>query len=483
MVAHHMLSKAACQVQPLTCTGIDIIRLPSHGKANAGGPSGLRSSSSSFRPSSVPSPNHILSGHADVDAHSTDNSSPAFPSTGSARRSDGARNRFDMAGFEPLRGLTNCPQPNDGRTLPLFLPISVQTIGKLWDEGARREGKRCYQRAASFTQGQAGSKLRSNGQKRISACNARSFHEGPLLAGSSTATASGFLTSVTKLAKTDLVGEVMSRCTSIKSDLAGAVEPEQSSLGVQGLCIALPSKAPKPVGEELPCCVSGDDVDPSAAKQQSEQKPRLTPPVSLLCNWGACDDVCIATLLDVLNELGWAKPKPKALQSPSTVASDDMAEASDESFRLFDLGSGDGCVLTEVVKRFPRCCATGVEINGSLVQAAKARARREGDHISKRCEFRQEDLAKTRDLSKADAIFMYLPADALRFVVRTVLPKANLQPGTPIFTADEPLPELPEQITRTRKSRQSHEARRLYWYVWTGATTDSSGKRDWIPPS
>merc|ERR1712080_419912 len=106
-----------------------------------------------------------------------------------------------------------------------------------------------------------------------------------------------------------------------------------------------------------------------------------------------------------------------------------------------------------------------------------------GEDVLERCEFRQEDLSKTRDLGLADAIFLYLPAAALRYVVSTVLSKAHLQPGTAILTAEEPLPEMAELYTCMRKSRQNHEAKRLYWYVWNGPNGAAvTTKRDWIPP-
>jgi len=145
-------------------------------------------------------------------------------------------------------------------------------------------------------------------------------------------------------------------------------------------------------------------------------------PVKLLCNWGACVDVCIAALLDVLGELRWDVPKPKATECLDTLAAEGALDSPSTSgscdrFCLFDLGSGDGRVLTEVCKRFPGSRGVGIELNPNLVSAARARAKRESEDISERCEFRQEDFAKTRDLGLADAIFLYLPAAVLKHVL------------------------------------------------------------------
>jgi SAM-dependent methyltransferase len=224
---------------------------------------------------------------------------------------------------------------------------------------------------------------------------------------------------------------------------------------------------------------------PSTALERvpREEKGRMAPAVSLLCNWGACGDVCIAALLGALGELHWDTPKLKQRDCQDAEICDPDTPLGHDSYCLFDLGCGDGRVLTEVCKRFPGCRCVGVDLNGNLVQAARARAKREGEDVSERCEFRQEDLQKTRDLELADAIFMYLPAAALKFVVTTVLPKANLKAGTAIFTAEEMLPDMPELYTCMRKSRQNnHEARRLYWYTWNGSPATAAGKRDWISP-
>merc|ERR1719506_2342213 len=157
------------------------------------------------------------------------------------------------------------------------------------------------------------------------------------------------------------MAEASTPCTPLLSDLSISIQPEEPLLGVQSLRVALQPRGPSP-GSAPRRHSSAEGPDAAAAilaQETSVSQPcRLPPPVSLLCNWGACDDVCIATLLDVLGGLGWATPKPKATPCPDTAILDsDKADAIPDSsstslqkkgLRLFDLGCGDGRVLIDV---------------------------------------------------------------------------------------------------------------------------------------
>ncbi|QJR14747.1 class I SAM-dependent methyltransferase [Usitatibacter palustris] len=105
-----------------------------------------------------------------------------------------------------------------------------------------------------------------------------------------------------------------------------------------------------------------------------------------------------------------------------------MAKVTEKDYVL-DLGSGDGRIVITAAKRFG-ARGLGVEIVPDLVKQSIENARKA--KVSKRAEFREQDLFKT-DLTTATVITMYL------------LPEVNLQlrpailalkPGTRIVSHD-----------------------------------------------
>lgn len=224
---------------------------------------------------------------------------------------------------------------------------------------------------------------------------------------------------------------------------------------------------------------------PASPKQERGEDTEMARPHhagNYLCNWGAIHDSCLAALVDVLAGLGWERDLGDQ-SDISNMASSESSRPAGQSRCIFDLGCGDGRVVIEVCKNFATARGVGVELNGSLVVAAQTRAKRQGDHVSERCSFLQQDLTQMRDLGSADVVFLYLPKLALQHVVGEVLPKSDLRNGTNLFTADEPLPDMPDLFSRVSRSRQNHEARRLFWYTWNNTRATHAGpKPSWIPP-
>lgn len=106
-----------------------------------------------------------------------------------------------------------------------------------------------------------------------------------------------------------------------------------------------------------------------------------------------------------------------------------LADVRAQDF-VIDLGSGDGRILIAAAKRYG-ARGYGVEIEGSLVSAARAEAERQG--VSGRVEFREENLYIT-DFRRASVMTLYLFPKLLmdlrpRFI-------AELEPGSRIVSHD-----------------------------------------------
>jgi SAM-dependent methyltransferase len=97
---------------------------------------------------------------------------------------------------------------------------------------------------------------------------------------------------------------------------------------------------------------------------------------------------------------------------------------------VIDLGSGDGRILIAAAKRHG-ARGYGVEIEGSLVSAARAEAERQG--VGARVEFREENLHIT-DFSRASVMTLYLYPKLLMDLRPRFL--ADLKPGSRIVSHD-----------------------------------------------
>lgn len=108
---------------------------------------------------------------------------------------------------------------------------------------------------------------------------------------------------------------------------------------------------------------------------------------------------------------------------------------------VFDLGSGDGRLVTAAAKRHG-ARGVGIEIQTNLVELADIQAKHEG--VADRVKFVAADLFDT-DLRSASVVTLYLLP---RFVTRLV-PKlrAELAPGSRIVSHDYPLVPWPPDKT------------------------------------
>lgn len=95
---------------------------------------------------------------------------------------------------------------------------------------------------------------------------------------------------------------------------------------------------------------------------------------------------------------------------------------------VFDLGSGDGCVLVRASQLYG-CRSVGLEITQKLIAATRRRAKKQG--VNKLVKVRRQDMQKAR-YRKASIIYMYLPDGA----VKKMLPilKKRCKKGTKIVT-------------------------------------------------
>eukprot|EP00931_Biecheleriopsis_adriatica_P053292 TRINITY_DN31176_c0_g1_i1.p1 TRINITY_DN31176_c0_g1~~TRINITY_DN31176_c0_g1_i1.p1 ORF type:complete len:293 (+),score=25.45 TRINITY_DN31176_c0_g1_i1:141-1019(+) len=188
---------------------------------------------------------------------------------------------------------------------------------------------------------------------------------------------------------------------------------------------------------------------PSASRQEPMLLPLSTK--NLLCNWSACGDGKVQALLHALEKLwGRANDTPQGAKT------------------FYDLGCGDGRVVLEVCKAFPTCMGVGIDLNPQLVSKASERARASG--IADRCQFRVGDITEAA-LADADAVFFYFPQGALGTIVRRVLMRSDIRPGTPIFSADAPLWQpVSDTFAEMGVCEFCEEDQGLYRYTWWGGS-------------
>jgi precorrin-6B methylase 2 len=105
-----------------------------------------------------------------------------------------------------------------------------------------------------------------------------------------------------------------------------------------------------------------------------------------------------------------------------------MAELRDGDV-VFDLGSGDGRIVMEAVRKHPGVRGRGIEINEKLVIESREKAQAEG--IADRVEFLHQN-AFDADLSEATVIVMWLFPELMRLLRTKILREAR--PGTRVIT-------------------------------------------------
>jgi hypothetical protein len=188
---------------------------------------------------------------------------------------------------------------------------------------------------------------------------------------------------------------------------------------------------------------------PSRLSKRRQGEPPILLPYStrhLLCNWSPATNTVIAALLRALQQ-HW-------LRAPSQV--------------FWDLGCGDGRIVSEVCCAFEECSGIGVDLNPGLIDAATKRVLKCG--VEQRCDFRVGDLSHV-DMSGAGAVFLYLPKLSLDFVASKVLPRARLPKGAGIFCATDPLPRCDKLYSPMHYHTEKVS---LFCYRWLGETCQSS---------
>ncbi|TVP62012.1 MAG: class I SAM-dependent methyltransferase [Nodularia sp. (in: Bacteria)] len=120
---------------------------------------------------------------------------------------------------------------------------------------------------------------------------------------------------------------------------------------------------------------------------------------------------------------------------------------------LYDLGSGDGRIVTTAAQKYGTR-GVGVEINPELVQEATVNAQEAG--VSDRVQFVQQDLFKS-DFSEATVVTLYLLPD-INLKLRPQLLQ-QLKPGTRIVSHAFDMGEWePEQTLKV-------DGRTIYYWV------------------
>lgn len=134
---------------------------------------------------------------------------------------------------------------------------------------------------------------------------------------------------------------------------------------------------------------------------------------------------------------------------------------------FYDLGCGDGRVVTSVVQRFG-CRGIGIDVNGILIKQATARAEKllQGREPLERVSFLHQDISLT-SLADASAIYIYMPQDALHTLMSKVLPGTGLRDGTLVFT-EEYWPQSRAALRHVRHKNTYWEGK-LHCYEWREA--------------
>lgn len=136
----------------------------------------------------------------------------------------------------------------------------------------------------------------------------------------------------------------------------------------------------------------------------------------------------------------------KELDTPFVVSPEEVVDRMMRSAGvgpgdfLIDLGSGDGRIVIEAVKR-GAAYALGIDNDPALIERARRNAVQAG--VADRTTFRLENLFET-DFSQASVISLYLLPD----VNRELLPKfLKLKPGTRIVSHDYGIGDWPADET------------------------------------
>ena len=127
--------------------------------------------------------------------------------------------------------------------------------------------------------------------------------------------------------------------------------------------------------------------------------------------------------------------------------------------RMFDLGSGDGRIVIMAAQQY-RALATGVELDGDLVQSSTARISQLG--LEKTANIIYGDILR-QNYSSADLITVYLLPDS-NLKLRPIL-DAQLKKGTRIVAHDFPIGGWEPVKTVTVADDGEGRSHTLYLYI------------------
>jgi hypothetical protein len=146
-----------------------------------------------------------------------------------------------------------------------------------------------------------------------------------------------------------------------------------------------------------------------------------------------------------------------------------VADLRDGDF-VVDLGSGDGRIVFEAVRKHSRVRGRGVEIDEKLVLESREKANAEG--VGDRVEFLHQN-AFDADLREATVIFMWLFPELMRLLRPKILREAR--PGTRVITRSWDLGTWTPDETMKNGSSEVYKyivpaavAGNWYWFLRVG---------------
>jgi len=138
-------------------------------------------------------------------------------------------------------------------------------------------------------------------------------------------------------------------------------------------------------------------------------------------------------------KLSWWSPTPRLI----VIEALKLAEIGPYDL-LFDLGCGDGRVISDAANLFG-ARAIGFDINPEKVREARARIRWAG--VSQRVQVRLQSILAIPDIYRATVIYLYLTQRALKKVIPILARRCRK--GTRIVTVDTWNHEWPPEKTLT----------------------------------
>ena len=126
---------------------------------------------------------------------------------------------------------------------------------------------------------------------------------------------------------------------------------------------------------------------------------------------------------------------------------------------LYDLGSGDGRVLTAAAKKY-RIKAVGFEVDPGLVKLARENINQE--NLEQLVEVRQQDFM-TADLSSASIVTLYLSHDGNEALKPVLL--HQLQPGARVVSYTFNMGDWPPKITEAYRDGAGDVHTLYYWEI------------------